>query len=45
MKKGVGELKVDKLVNYFHEIDEKASEYQLQNITNLIKSRLERDGS
>jgi hypothetical protein len=40
MKKGIGELKVDKLTNYFHKIDEKSSEYQLQNIINLIKSRL-----
>jgi hypothetical protein len=43
MKKGVSELKVDAQSNYFHEIDEKASGYQLQNFANLVRIKLEQD--
>ena len=43
MKNGDGELKPDMLQSYFNEVDKKINEYDLQNIIDLIKHKLEKD--
>jgi len=42
MKEGDGELRLDALQSYFNDMDEKINEYDLQNMVDLIRYKLEK---